>query len=129
MKNNEKYFYESVYKEAFGTTLRGLWLVLDSLSKESIDFSEQESFFMKRDRFLFTVKYLLENSRIRLNYLFTEEIVFLTIADQIHLIEKYWPNMDSKEESDNLDESGGWFWDRCPVGIIWIYEDGTYCWT
>lgn len=132
MNKNKLNIHNTIYLESFGTTLWGVWLVAQSILSEYYadnPLYNLEKFNMESYIFFESIEYMLLMHKIKLNYMGTKDIVELEIKEQVNLIIKYWPQYGSKDVKDDLNDFGSWFWDQCPVGIVWIGEDGSYIWT
>lgn len=80
------------------------------------------SFIDRREIFLWVLKRLLTDGRIKL----AKHGVFLdgSIEEQLERFRQAFPHTEDEIED------GIWFFDEnCPGGAVWVLEDGSFQWT
>lgn len=107
---------------ARGLSLGALWQHLEVEYRTISDNSA-----LRKMLFFGLLQQLLNTGQVRL----ASDGVFLTgtVEEQLQQIDDAWPQPDSDDELDDLDETGLWFLAKAPAGLVWITPEGQEVWT
>ncbi|MFK8260350.1 DUF596 domain-containing protein [Erwinia sp. AnSW2-5] len=119
---NRESLYQSVIASARGLSLGALWQHLEVECRTIPDNSA-----LRKELFFGLLQQLLNAGQVRL----ASDGVFLsgTLQEQLQQLENAWPQPDSDDELDDLDETGFWFLVNAPAGLVWITPEGQEVWT
>lgn len=110
---------ESVSRSAYGFSLAAIWQHLGvALSSFSISYEERVSIFFS------VLNGMLKAGRVR--FAAHGKLCEGDLDHQIEELKRVWP---TNLEEDQLDGFGLWFLTDCPVGVVWVDEDGSLVWT
>lgn len=109
---------ESISRSAYGFSLAAIWQHLGVALSSSVTYEERVSIFF------LTFAEMLGSGRVRVAA--QGKLCDGDIPSQITALKRVWP---SKLEEDQLDGFGLWFLTDCPVGVVWVDEDGDLIWT
>lgn len=114
--------YQAVSASARGLSLGALWQHLEVECRTIPDNST-----LRKELFFGLLQQLLNAGQARL----ARDGVFLpgTVEEQLQQLESTWPQPDSDDELDDLDETGLWFLVKAPAGLVWTMPDGQEVWT
>lgn len=126
--NNE--ILEEIINDSFGLSIAAIWDgIREFLKAKEINVLSEKGVEDRKKVFIEILKKLLEEHRIKFCKLGRQEILFAPINEQIKLILDKWPPHNSQDIDDDLDDFGLWFFTKCPIGLIWISQSGSYIWT
>lgn len=109
---------ESISRSAYGFSLAAIWQHLSMALSSSVTYEERVSIFF------LTFAQMLESGRVKLAA--EGKLRDGDIPSQMAALRRVWP---SRPEEDQLDGFGLWFLVDCPVGVVWVDEDGSLIWT
>lgn len=114
--------YQAVIASARGLSLGALWQHLEIECR-----TIPENRALRKALFIGLLQQLLNTGQARL----ASDGVFLTgtVEEQLQQLAEAWPQPDSEDELDALDETGLWFLARAPAGLVWTMTDGREVWT
>lgn len=114
--------YQAVIASARGLSLGALWQHLEVECRTILDNSA-----LRKELFFGLLQQLLNAGQARL----ARDGVFLpgTLEEQLQQLAEAWPQPDSADELDDLDETGLWFLVKAPAGLVWTMPDGQEVWT
>jgi len=114
--------YQAVIASARGLSLGALW---QHLEVECRNIPENRA--LRKVLLFGLLQQLLNAGQVRL----ASDGVFLTgtVEEQLQQLAEAWPQPDSDDELDDLDETGFWFQVKAPAGLVWITPEGQEVWT
>jgi len=114
--------YQAVIASARGLSLGALW---QHLEVECRNIPENRA--LRKVLLFGLLQQLLNAGQVRL----ASDGVFLTgtVEEQLQQLAEAWPQPDSDDELDGLDETGFWFLVKAPAGLVWITPEGQEVWT
>lgn len=114
--------YQAVIASARGLSLGALWQHLEVECRSMADNSA-----VRKELFFDLLQQLMKSGQVRLAC----DGTWLTgtVEEQLKCLNVAWPQPDSDDELDNLDDTGFWFLAKAPAGLVWITADGQEVWT
>lgn len=114
--------YQAVIASTRGLSLGALWQHLEVECRVI-----PENSVLRKALFFGLLQQLLNTGQVRL----ASDGVFLTgtVKEQLQQLAEAWPQPDSDDELDDLDETGFWFLVKAPAGLVWTMPDGQEVWT
>lgn len=119
---NKESIYSSVIASARGLSLGALWQHLEVECRSIADNSA-----LRKALFFDLLQQLMKSGQVRLAC----DGTWLTgtVEEQLKCLNEAWPQPDSDDELDDLDDTGFWFLAKAPAGLVWITADGQEVWT
>ena len=109
---------ESISRSAYGFSLAAVWQHLAMALASQVAYEERVSIFFSM------LAVMLRSGRLK--FAARGELCTADIASQLDALRAAWP---ASPEEDQLDGFGLWFLIDCPVGVVWVGEDGDLTWT
>ncbi|AEF46843.1 protein of unknown function DUF596 [Serratia sp. AS12] len=115
--------YEDRKEELEGASMVTIW---ENIHPDSISGEITLSFSEEKELFLWFIEHLMDDGKIKLG---SDGLLLTgTIKEQVDKFRVSFPN--TPEEMEYGAFNGYWFLsDACPVGIVWIHENGYLDWT
>jgi len=119
---NRESIYQAVIASARGLSLGAVWQHLEVECRGIADNSA-----LRKALFFELLQQLMTAGQVRLAC----NGVYLTgtVEEQLQCLKDAWPQADSDDELDDLDETGFWFLAKAPAGLVWITPEGQEVWT
>lgn len=115
--------YEDRKEALEGAPMVTIW---ENIHPDSISGEITLSFSEEKELFLWFIEHLMDDGKIKLG---SDGLLLTgTIKEQVDKFRVSFPN--TPEEMEYGAFNGYWFLsDACPVGIVWIHENGYLDWT
>lgn len=119
---NRECIYPAVIASARGLSLGAVW---QHLEVECRSIAENNA--LRKALFFGLLQQLMKSGQVRLAC----DGAYLTgtVEEQLQRLNQAWPQPDSDDELDDLDETGCWFLAKAPAGLVWITPEGQEVWT